>query len=92
MDREPSFEWDPEKEKININKHGMDFATAAEAFTDPGRKIVMDSKHNRTEERLFCLGKVNGRILTVRFTYREGKIRIIGAGFWRGGGSHYEKT
>jgi uncharacterized DUF497 family protein len=91
MDKESNFEWDPEKEKINIYKHGIDFATAAEAFTDPKRRIIIDSKHNRTEQRLFCLGKVNGRILTVRFTYRGGKIRIIGAGFWRGGKLHYEK-
>ena len=29
------------------------------------------------------MGRVGGRILTVRFTFREGIIRIIGAGYWR---------
>ncbi len=38
--------------------------------------VVWDVK----EERLFCLGKVGGRILTVRLTYREGSIRIYGGG------------
>ncbi|PIQ81816.1 MAG: hypothetical protein COV76_06885 [Candidatus Omnitrophica bacterium CG11_big_fil_rev_8_21_14_0_20_64_10] len=30
------------------------------------------------------------RILTVRFVYRSGKIRIFGAGYWRGGRKYYE--
>lgn len=47
------------------------------------RKVYADAKHSQAEERLFCLGKVAGRIMTVRFTYREGLIRIIGAGYWR---------
>ncbi|MFH1665918.1 MAG: BrnT family toxin [Candidatus Omnitrophota bacterium] len=91
MDDRICFEWDTEKERANIQKHEIDFVTASEAFIDPRRKIIVDSKHSRTEERLFCIGKVRGKILTVRFTYREGVIRIIGAGFWRGGRSHYEK-
>ncbi|MFH1856149.1 MAG: BrnT family toxin [Candidatus Omnitrophota bacterium] len=86
-----SFNWDPEKELTNIAKHGIDFATAARAFKDPNRKIYTDSKHSSKENRLFCLGKVEDKILTVRFTYRQGKIRIIGAGYWRKGAKHYEK-
>ena len=85
------FEWDSEKEKHNIHKHGVDFPQAAQAFRDPKRKIIIDSKHSRKEERYFCLGKVGGKILTARFTYRKGKIRIIGAGFWRGARPYYEK-
>lgn len=85
------FEWDPEKEKTNIHKHGIDFTEAAEAFRDARRKIITDSKHSGKEERYFCLGKVGGKILTVRFTYRKGKIRVIGAGFWRGARRYYEK-
>jgi uncharacterized DUF497 family protein len=86
-----SFTWDFEKELINIYKHGVDFVTAAKAFKDPKRKIYTDVKHSRDEERFFCIGKVNGRILTVRFIYRAGKIRIIGAGYWRKGAAYYEK-
>ena len=37
-----------------------------------------------------CLGKVVEGILTVRFTYRKNKIRIIGAGYWRKGKKLYE--
>ncbi|MGB4520668.1 MAG: BrnT family toxin [Candidatus Omnitrophota bacterium] len=44
-----------------------------------------------SEERFFCIGKVEGKILTVRFIYRGGKIRIFGAGYWRKGERYYEK-
>ena len=87
-----SFVWDTKKEAANIRKHGVDFETAAKAFKDPGRKIYTDEGHGRAEERLFCLGKVTGRVLTVRFTYREGHIRIYGAGYWRKGRRYYEQT
>jgi uncharacterized DUF497 family protein len=87
-----SFVWDPRKERINIRKHRIDFTTAARAFADPKRKIFVDSRHSECEERYFCIGMVNKKIMTVRFTYRGGKIRIIGAGFWRRGRRYYEKT
>lgn len=67
------------------------FVTASKAFKDPKRKIYIDSEHSKREERLFCIGKVEDKILTVRFTYRGGKIRIIGAGYWRKGERYYEK-
>lgn len=92
MERDPSsFIWDFEKELANIYKYGVDFITASKAFKDPRRKIYIDSKHSKKEERFFCVGKVGDRIITVRFTYRRGKIRIIGAGYWRKGERYYEK-
>ncbi len=87
-----SFIWDEEKELINISKHNVDFATAALVFKDEKRKIYIDIKHTEKEERYFCIGKIENRILTVRFTYRAGKIRIFGAGFWRKGEEYYEKN
>ena len=86
-----SFVWNREKELVNIRKHGVDFETAVQAFKDIHRKINIDEKHAKEEDRFFCVGKVKGRVLTVRFTYREGKIRIIGAGYWRKGKRYYEK-
>ncbi len=87
-----SFVWDPAKERENVRKHGVDFVTAATAFLDPGRKIYVDSHHSGREERMFCLGKVGEKVLTVRFTYRERRIRIFGAGYWRKGERYYEKN
>jgi uncharacterized DUF497 family protein len=86
------FVWDAEKELINIHKHGVDFYSAAKVFKDPKRKIYTDIRHDKQEERLFCIGKVENKILTVKFMYRQGKIRIFGAGYWRKGVKHYEKS
>ena len=79
------------KEAANFRKHGVDFETAARVFKDPARRIFVDEKHGKTEERLFCIGEAAGKILTVRFTYREGRIRIYGAGSWRTGRRYYEQ-
>ncbi len=86
-----SFEWDDKKNEKNIKKHGVNFQTAQYAFIDQNRVIALDLVHSNTEKRFYCFGKVKGGVLTVRFTYRTSKIRIIVAGFWRKGKSIYEK-
>jgi len=85
------FIWNTDRESANIIKHGIDFSVAAKTFMDAGRKIFIDSKHSAEEPRYFCIGKVNDKIITVRFTYRKGRIRIFGAGYWRKGKGYYEK-
>ena len=53
--------------------------------------ILEDLDHSDDEKRFYCLGKVSGEIMTVRFTYRKNKIRIIGAGYWRKGEKIYDR-
>ena len=89
MSRTP-FEWDPEKDRQNQQKHGVAFVLAQYAFADPLRVLLADDEHSAEEERFYCLGQVGGGILTVRFTYRNKLIRIIGAGYWRKGKKIYE--
>ncbi|MDE2150992.1 MAG: BrnT family toxin [Betaproteobacteria bacterium] len=84
------FEWDPEKDAENRRKHGVSFRRAQYAFGDPLRVIARDISHSQDEDRYYCFGKVDGGILTVRFTYRASIIRIIGAGYWRKGRAIYE--
>ncbi len=85
------FLWDIEREAVNIAKHGVDFSTAALVFNDPQRKVFIDLKHSQNEDRMICIGKLHDKVLTVRFIYRDGKIRIFGAGYWRKGKDYYEK-
>lgn len=84
------FEWDGDKNTKNINKHCVDFETAQYAFIDPKRVIAEDIAHSKEEKRFYCIGWVKGGVLTVRFTFRGNKIRIIGAGYWRKGKEIYE--
>ena len=85
-----SFEWDPAKDAANLLKHGVSFSEAQFAFLDPMRVIAKDMTHSKTEERWYCFGKLENRVLTVRFTYRANAIRIFGAGFWNGGRKIYD--
>lgn len=91
MKKRTDFEWDDRKDQQNQQKHGVSFALAQIAFLDEKRIILEDLEHSDKESRYYCLGIVAGEILTVRFTYRDMKIRIIGAGYWRKGKKIYEK-
>ena len=91
MADEPSFEWDAAKDRYNLAKHGVSFVQAQHAFFDRHRVIAADVSHSGTEQRYFCFGHVDGGVMTVRFTYREGRIRIFGAGYWRKGKKIYEQ-
>ncbi len=91
MNKKSDFEWDTNKDKENQVKHGVSFSLAQLAFLDEYRVILEDISHSEEEQRFYCLGKVAEGILTVRFTYRDSKIRIIGAGYWRKGKKIYEK-
>jgi hypothetical protein len=85
-----SFEWDPTKDVENRRKHGVAFIDAQMAFMDMRRVIAKDLFHSGKEPRFYCFGAIDARVLTVRFTYRGGVIRIIGAGYWRRGKKVYE--
>lgn len=76
------FEWDEKKQKINIQKHGVDFEEAKTVFYDEEALLMPDPDHSATEERFVILGiskKTN--LLTVCHCYRENEevIRIINA-------------
>ena len=85
------FEWDENKNKLNIEKHGVSFDDAKIVFDDPNRITLYDKGHSQAEDRYCCIGNVNGGILTVRFIIRDTVIRIIGAGYWRGGKKRYDE-
>jgi len=84
------FEWDDAKDRANQKKHGLSFSEAQFAFADSNRVIARDLEHSKKEERLYCFGRLNDGIATVRFTFRNGVIRIFGAGYWRKGKRIYE--
>ncbi len=62
------------------------------AFADPRRVLAEDVSHSSGERRYDCFGRVEGGIMTVRFTYRGDVIRIFGAGYWRKGTEIYERA
>lgn len=68
-----NFEWDEQKDKLNQLKHCISFEKAQYVFKDTKRIIAKDMEHSSLEDRYYCFGKVEGEIITVRFTYRKEK-------------------
>ena len=69
------FEFDPAKSASNKDKHGIDFVDAQQLWLDERRivaPLVME-----TEERYIMVAKLQHKIWSMIFTYREGRIRII---------------
>jgi uncharacterized protein len=85
------FEWDSAKDLDNRQKHGVSFGEAQYAFADSNRVIAEDLGHSAKEKRYYCFGQVDRGVLTVRFTYRDGVVRIFCAGFWRKGKAIYDR-
>ena len=74
-----NFEWDTEKNKANIKKHGVAFEMAAKVFLDEKRIERYDAEHSSiNESRYKTIGMV-GKVLTVIYTERKTAIRIISA-------------
>ena len=75
----PEFEWDPVKAQANLRKHGVPFLIACEAFKDDNRLEIPDFSIEYGEERWIVLGLVGQTILSVVFTERGERIRLISA-------------
>jgi uncharacterized DUF497 family protein len=78
MDDE-QFEWDPVKAEANFRKHKVRFDQAAAAFDDVLALIEQDFSEDYGEDRFILIGKVADGVLSVVFTERQGRIRIISA-------------
>jgi len=74
------FEWDPNKAKLNLRKHGVAFKEAATVFRDPLSITFNDPDHSEEEDRSIIVGLSDaGRLLIVAHTNRGGRTRIINA-------------
>lgn len=72
-------EWDPNKAKANLAKHGVSFADAVVALEDDLALTIRDP-FSEDEERWITLGRdALGRILVVIYTWREECVRVISA-------------
>lgn len=73
------FEWDAEKEKVNIKKHGVSFETAKYVFDDECRVEFLDRAHSTLDEQRYITIGFVYHVLTVIYTDRNDVIRIISA-------------
>jgi len=78
------FDWDPDKDRTNLAKHGISFSEAREIFEDPLHLSYMDYRYSYFEERWISIGqtrKMNIVVVANLFFTADGEeiIRIISA-------------
>lgn len=74
--RETEFEWDEDKRRRNLRKHGIDFV-GCEAVFEGNTLTVEDTRFDYDESRYVTVGLLNGRVVTVVHTETDLTIRII---------------
>lgn len=74
------YEWDDDKAEANWQKHHVSFDEAVTVFDDPREITSPDPQHSTDEDRFISVGRSqSGQILTVVFTERDQRLRIISA-------------
>ena len=73
------FEWDDGKAAENWRRHRVSFEEATLAFGDPFAVEWLDNREVYGEERVVFVGMSQGRLLTVVYTQRGERVRIISA-------------
>jgi uncharacterized DUF497 family protein len=74
------FEWDPEKARRNLARHGVSFDEASSAFADPLSLTIDDPDHSQGEHRLLLLGETySGKLVVVAHLADDETVRIISA-------------
>ncbi|MDX6558290.1 MAG: uncharacterized protein QOF72_1339 [Blastocatellia bacterium] len=75
------FEWDEDKARSNLLKHGISFDEATTVFDDSLGRIFDDELHSTDEKREIIIGhSINNRLVVVCFTeWPNERIRIISA-------------
>jgi uncharacterized protein len=73
------FDWDPDKATKNLYWHGVTFEFATKAFDDVLALEDLDDREDYGEERVVRIAHASGILLTVVYTDRENKKRLISA-------------
>ena len=71
------FEWDENKNILNIKNHGISFEEAVYVFSDIDLISIFDEKHSDFEERWISIGKIinHGIIVVYTLFFKDWKSR-----------------
>lgn len=70
------YEWDEAKRRLNLRKHGIDFADAVHVFDDL-TVTIEDTRFDYGETRFLTLGLLRARVVVIVHTETETVIRLI---------------
>jgi uncharacterized protein len=73
------FEWSDTKARANLVEHQVSFEAARLVFDDPRGLDEIDNRFEYGEDRFNITGMAGGTLLTVAYTERSGRFRIISA-------------
>ncbi len=73
------IQWDDAKAIANVERHGVTFEAAREAFKDPFALDWLDESEDYGEDRFAFIGMAENRLLFVAYTMRGESIRMISA-------------
>lgn len=76
---ELSFEWDPEKDRTNAEKHGLSLTDTTAVFDDVRHVVLAITRHELTENRYKVVGLIDDRLWTLVVTLRGDSVRLISA-------------
>ncbi|MCC1498316.1 BrnT family toxin [Alcanivorax sp. 1008] len=69
------FEYDEQKSRSNLDKHGIDFEAAQALWNDPN--LLEVRARSEDEERYLLIGRIGNQHWSAVVTYRDGRIRLI---------------
>jgi uncharacterized DUF497 family protein len=72
------LEWDERKRRANLAKHGIDFAALDQMFAGDLVEEV-DARRDYGEKRIKAIGEMNGVVVSVVYTWRGARRRLISA-------------
>ncbi len=73
-----SCEWDEQKRRANVKKHGIDFTDVPQVF-DSDVVLLPDERFDYGETRFIAIGILKSQVVVVAYTERGENIRIISA-------------
>ena len=71
------YEWDDNKSLMNLRKHNLSLAQGVAVFDDESRLDLPDCRKDYGKERRNCIGRYLDGFLSVCYTIRNGKRRLI---------------
>ena len=76
-----TFLWDPAKNEVNVQKHGVSFEEAQSLFSSGEDYLeLFDEAHSASEDRFIAIGPIaRGLVLVVWTEWEDDVVRIISA-------------
>src|SRR3989338_7286399 len=71
------FEYDPEKSRANLEKHGISLEQAKELWAGP--HVITNARSEGAELRWIVVAQLKGKMYSCIYTARDEKIRLVSA-------------